>query len=75
MANAQITAPAHARETGPDLLTVAELADLLRSPVSYVYRLRHERRGPRSVKVGGRVLYRRADIDAWLDQHADDDRA
>lgn len=30
---------------------------------------RHEGRGPRYSKVGNRVLYFGADLNAWLDQH------
>jgi predicted DNA-binding transcriptional regulator AlpA len=32
----------------------------------YCYRSR--RVGPRSLKVGGRVLYRRADLDEWIER-------
>lgn len=34
----------------------------------YCYRSRGT--GPRSLKVGGRVLYRRADLDEWVERHA-----
>lgn len=30
-------------------------------------RMRHEGRGPRYVKLGGRVFYRKADLDAYVE--------
>ncbi|MEA9885345.1 helix-turn-helix domain-containing protein [Xanthomonas campestris pv. raphani] len=30
-------------------------------------KMRHEGRGPRYLKIGGRVFYRQADLDAYLD--------
>lgn len=29
---------------------------------------RHERRGPKYIRLGGRVLYRGSDLNAWLDE-------
>jgi len=31
--------------------------------------MRWRREGPPYVKLGGRVLYRKVDVDAWLEQH------
>lgn len=33
--------------------------------------LRYKGEGPPAVKVGGLVRYRKADVDRWLDEHAD----
>jgi excisionase family DNA binding protein len=52
--------------TDIDLLTTAEVAALLRSPVSTVRYWRHVGLGPASVRVGRRVLYRRSDVTDWL---------
>lgn len=51
-----------------DYLTTEELADLLRtSPESCRY-WRHVGKGPRSFKVGRRVLYAREDVEAFISQ-------
>lgn len=49
------------------LLTTTEVAELLRAPVETVRYWRHRGTGPRSVKVGTRVLYAERDVEAWLD--------
>ena len=59
---------------GPDrpaeLLTIAEAALLLRAPVATLRYWRHLGTGPRSFRLGRRVLYRRDDLHAWIDaQH------
>lgn len=50
-----------------DLLTPAELADYLRVGLRTVHRWRAERRGPTACRVGHAIRYRRADVDAWLE--------
>ena len=57
-----------------ELLTVQELAALLKVPVSTVYSWRHLGVGPRGIRVGRYVRYRRADVEAFLDEHADRER-
>lgn len=52
--------------TGPDLLTTAEVAAMLRAPEPTVRYWRMKGTGPNGFRVGRRVLYRRADVDAWL---------
>lgn len=47
-------------------LTTAELAELLRTPESTLRYWRHIGKGPRSFKPGRRVLYARADYEAWI---------
>ena len=51
----------------PDLLTITEAADLLRAPVATLRYWRHLGTGPRSFRLGRRVLYRRDDLDTWID--------
>ena len=54
----------------PELLTVAEAADLLRAPVATLRYWRHLGTGPASFRLGRRVLYRRDDLRSWIeDQH------
>lgn len=48
-------------------------ARISRSP-SQVRWMRHQRTGPRSALIGGRIMYRWSDIEAWIDeQFAKDD--
>ncbi len=49
-----------------DLLTIAEAAELLRAPVATLRYWRHRNTGPRSFRLGRRVLYRRDDLHAWI---------
>ena len=49
-----------------DLLTIAEAAKLLRAPVATLRYWRHRNTGPRSFRLGRRVLYRRDDLHAWI---------
>jgi excisionase family DNA binding protein len=51
----------------PELLTIAEAADVLRTPVATLRYWRHQGIGPRSFRLGRRVLYRRDDVHAWID--------
>ena len=51
------------------LLTINEAAELLRTPVATLRYWRHLGTGPRSFRLTRRVLYDRADVDAWIDAH------
>ena len=51
----------------PDLLTITEAAVVLRTPVATLRYWRHRNTGPRSFRLGRRVLYRRDDVHAWID--------
>jgi DNA-binding transcriptional MerR regulator len=55
----------------PDLLTITEAAELLRAPVATLRYWRHLGTGPRSFRLGRRVLYRRLDLQVWLDKQRD----
>ena len=56
----------------PELLTIAEAVQLLRTPVATLRYWRHRNTGPCSFRLGRRVLYRRDDLLAWIDaQRAD----
>ncbi len=52
----------------PELLTIAEAADLVRAPVATLRYWRHLGTGPRSFRLGRRVLYRRDDLHDWIAQ-------
>jgi hypothetical protein len=49
--------PEHPRDNAPELLTITEAADLLRAPVATLRYWRHLGTGPRSFRLGRRVLY------------------
>ncbi len=53
------------------LLTIHEAADIVRAPVATLRYWRHLGTGPVSFKLGRHVLYRRADIDAWINAQHD----
>lgn len=47
-------------------LTTQEVGDLLRTPTETVRYWRHVGKGPRSFKVGRRVLYSVEDVEAFI---------
>jgi excisionase family DNA binding protein len=52
----------------PTLLTVEDLAKLLRVSVRTVWRLRRNACLPHPVKIGGGVRWRMSDVRAWIEQ-------
>ena len=59
----------HTIEPASELLTIVEAAQLLRAPVATLRYWRHLGTGPRSFRLGRRVLYRRDDLHTWIDAH------
>jgi excisionase family DNA binding protein len=51
-----------------ELLTVAELASLLRVPAATLRYWRHIGSGPRGFRIGRHVRYYREDVDVWLQE-------
>ena len=49
-----------------NLLTIEEAAEALRTPVSTLRYWRHMNKGPRAARIGGRIMYRQADLEQWL---------
>lgn len=49
-------------------LTTAEVAELTRTSPETVRYWRHIGKGPKSFKVGRKVLYESSDVATWLDQ-------
>ena len=65
--------PDHPAGHDPELLTITEAAELLRAPVATLRYWRHCNTGPRSFRLGRRVLYRQDDLHLWIDaQHRQD---
>lgn len=58
----------------PDrLLTVPEVAERLRRSPAQMRWMRHQGEGPRSAKIAGRIMYRRGDVEAWIQEQFDAD--
>jgi DNA-binding transcriptional MerR regulator len=55
----------------PELLTISEAAELVRAPVATLRYWRHLGTGPRSFRLGRRVLYRAEDLRTWIDAQHD----
>lgn len=49
-------------------MTTAEVAELVRTSPETVRYWRHIGKGPKSFKVGRRVLYAATDVQTWLEQ-------
>lgn len=49
------------------LLTIDQAAEMLNRPVATLYDWRYKGTGPRSAKIGGKVMYRLADLEAYVD--------
>ena len=64
----------HTASREPELLTIFEAAELLRAPVATLRYWRHLGTGPRSFRLGRRVLYRSDDLRAWVDARHGQDR-
>jgi excisionase family DNA binding protein len=47
------------------------LARYLGVPTATVRQWRHKRTGPRGIRVGKYIRYRRADVEQWLNRQAD----
>lgn len=51
-----------------DFLTMDDLTEALHVPRGTLYYWRHAGKGPASFKAGRKVLYRRADVQKWIDE-------
>ena len=49
-----------------DLLTTPEVAMITRTPASTLRNWRNTGAGPRSFRLGKRVVYRHSDVQAWI---------
>lgn len=52
------------------LLTPEQVSELLGIPVGTLYGWRHKGNGPRAIKIGRHLRYRRSDVDGWIDSRA-----
>lgn len=51
-----------------EFMTITELSDLLRVPRATVYYWRYSGTGPRGLRFGKQVRYRRSDVERWIDE-------
>lgn len=63
----------HPASREPELLTITEAAELLRAPVATLRYWRHLGTGPRSFRLGRRVLYRADDLRDWINARCSQD--
>jgi excisionase family DNA binding protein len=59
-------------DTGDRLLSVDDVAVLLGVPVATLYAWRYRGTGPRGLRVGRHLRYRRGDLDAWIHEQLED---
>lgn len=57
----------HISDEVPVLLTLEEAAQIARKSNAQMRWMRHNGTGPRSAKLGGRVVYRRQDVLDWIE--------
>lgn len=57
----------------PKLLTINEVSELVRTPPNTLRYWRHVGKGPRSAKLGGRIVYREQDVIDWIEQAFEDE--
>jgi predicted DNA-binding transcriptional regulator AlpA len=62
---------AHPSMAPNELLTLPEVADLLRTPAATLRYWRHLGVGPPSFRLGRRVLYRRSELERWVAERHD----
>lgn len=53
-----------------DLLTVKEACAYLRVSEPWIYRKRREGSGPRYIRMGTNIRYRKSDLDAYIEASA-----
>ena len=54
-------------DTDDELMLLTEVAEMTRLSEDTIRWLRHTGTGPRSGKLGRRVVYKRSDVQAWID--------
>jgi predicted DNA-binding transcriptional regulator AlpA len=59
---------ARTHEAADEWLLAPEVEAEFRIPVATLYGWRHRGIGPKSVRLGRRVMYRRSDVEEWIEQ-------
>ncbi|MCA4132958.1 AlpA family transcriptional regulator [Arthrobacter sp. M4] len=55
-------------DTFPELLVIDEVSELTRIPVATLRYWRHQGTGPKAARLGGRLVYKKADVIGWVNQ-------
>jgi predicted DNA-binding transcriptional regulator AlpA len=63
------------RNTQPEVLNERQVEEVYGFTIPYLRRARRERRGPRFLKLGKLVRYRKSDIESFLSASAVETRA
>ncbi|RAO00720.1 hypothetical protein LAH08_02973 [Micromonospora noduli] len=64
-----------APEWRPDpLLSIDDVAAWLGKPKNTLYAWHSRGKGPRAIRVGNTLRYRRSEVERWLDDHTDAER-
>jgi predicted DNA-binding transcriptional regulator AlpA len=50
------------------LLTIEEVSEMTRIPIATLRYYRATGQGPKSARLGRRVVYRRSDVEAWIEK-------
>ncbi len=69
-----MTLQSHPHPTSPaddELLTLTEVAAIVRAPIATLRYWRHLGTGPRSFRLGRRVVYRASDLQTWITSQDD----
>jgi excisionase family DNA binding protein len=69
-----MSAPATGGWQPDPLLTVDDVATWLGKPKNTLYAWHSRGKGPRAIRVGNTLRYRRSEVDRWLDAHTDPER-
>ncbi len=51
-----------------EILSMEDVAKQVGRPMATLRFWRHQGTGPRSFKLGGRVVYKAADVEAWIEE-------
>lgn len=62
-------------DTHEPLTGTAQVAEYLGVPVGTLHQWRHKGTGPPGYKIGRHVKYRLSEVDAWLEDQADEEKA
>lgn len=57
-------------KSAPETMNEAEAAEFLRMSANTLRNYRVEKRGPKYCKNGSRVIYRRSDLESWLESQS-----
>ena len=61
-----MTTPLMTTTSNYDLMLIDEVSAYTRIPESTLRWYRHKGTGPKVAKIGGRLMYRRSDVEAWI---------